>query len=145
MRENQDSLDRFISVQDQAYETALTEIRRGRKESHWIWFIFPQLKELGRSGRALFYGISGLEEARRYLAHPVLRARLEEISGALLTLDTNDPQAVMGYPDVLKLRSSMTLFAHAAGPGSVYAQVLDKFYGGAEDELTVRLLRDSAK
>ena len=144
MCEDRYNLERFLRAQEQGYPVALEEIRRGRKESHWIWFIFPQLQALGRSGNSLYYGIDNLEEARCYLAHPVLRARLEEISGALLMLDTCDAAAVMGYPDVLKLRSCMTLFAHAAGPGSIYEQVLGKFYGGVEDSQTVRLLREES-
>lgn len=133
-------LERFLRAQEAAYDVALREIRQGRKQSHWIWFIFPQLKALGRSPNALYFGLANLEEARCYLAHPVLRARLEEISHALLALDAHDPEAVMGYPDVLKLRSCMTLFAHAAGPGSVYERVLETFYGGSRDAETLRLI-----
>ena len=140
MAETTYRLERFLRAQEEAYGIALSEIRQGRKQSHWVWFIFPQLKALGHSPNALYFGLAGLEEARCYLAHPVLRARLEEISEALLALDSRDPEAIMGYPDVLKLRSCMTLFACAAGPGSVYERVLEAFYGGSPDTETLRLI-----
>ena len=145
MSERAYHLERFLRAHEQAYAVALDEIRQGRKQSHWIWFIFPQLKGLGSSHNALYFGIADLEEARCYLAHPLLRANLEEISEALLALETNDAAAVMGYPDVLKLRSCMTLFAHASEPGSVYERVLAKFYGGVEDAETLRLLGGDAE
>ena len=138
------NLERFLPKQDEMYDIALREIQNGRKESHWIWFIFPQLRGLGHSLYAKYFGIDGPEEARQYLEHPTLRARLEEISAALLALDTDNAPAVMGYPDYLKLQSSMTLFALISEPGSVYARVLDKFYGGARDAATLRLLKEQA-
>ncbi|MGI6217261.1 MAG: DUF1810 domain-containing protein [Coriobacteriales bacterium] len=137
------NLKRFLDAQQGDYEQALSEIRSGRKRSHWIWYVFPQLEDLGRSGTAKYYGISGAEEARAYLADPVLGARLREISAALLTLDENNPSRVMGYPDDLKLRSCMTLF-DAVSDGneedSVFSAVLDKFYGGEPDSKTLHLL-----
>jgi uncharacterized protein (DUF1810 family) len=133
-------LKRFLDAQEWDYETALKEIRSGHKQSHWIWYIFPQLKELGRSGTAKRYGIEDLAEAKAYLAEPTLRARLIEISEALLSLPENDPRKVMGYPDDLKLCSSMTLFAAADPECPVFQQVLDKFYGGKPDPLTLELL-----
>ena len=133
-------LERFTRAQEQMYETALREIRAGRKWSHWIWFIFPQMRGLGFSGNSVYYGIENLDEARQYLEHPVLRAHLEEICAALLALDTRDALAVMGHPDEMKLRSSMTLFSRASGPDSVYARVLREFYDGKEDAATLRLL-----
>ncbi len=123
------------------YQAALNEIRAGRKDSHWIWFVFPQLRELGFSPTAQYYGIADLAEARAYLAHPLLRARLIEISQALLALDDSDPSRVMGYPDDLKLCSSMTLFEAADPAIAVFAQVLEKFYSGKRDEKTLDLLK----
>ncbi len=136
----QDNLGRFIEAQAQMYKTALSEIRAGQKVSHWIWFIFPQLKELGYSPTAQFYGIADLAEAKAYLAHPTLRARLIEISEALLALEDSDPSSVMGYPDDLKLCSSMTLFEIADPSIPVFAKVLEKFYTGKRDEQTLKLL-----
>ena len=135
-------LSRFLKAQERDYETALAEIRSGRKRSHWIWYIFPQLKGLGFSSMAEYYGIDGIDEARAYMKDPVLSARLIEISGALLTLRSSDPGSVMGYPDDLKLRSSMTLFRAAAPEEPVFSQVLDKFFGGRGDDITLRLLQN---
>ena len=134
-------LNRFIMAQSRDYDRALSEIRAGRKRSHWIWYIFPQLKGLGMSSTSEFYGIDGLGEAKAYMENALLRERLLEISGALLTLDSNDASSVMGYPDDLKLRSSMTLFAEAAPECAVFQQVLDKFFGGEKDRSTLRMLR----
>jgi len=134
------SLEKFISAQARDYATALGEIRNGRKRSHWIWYIFPQIQGLGMSPTAQYYSIRDLEEAKDYMAHPLLRARLIEISEALLSLDSSNPSAVMGYPDDLKLCSSMTLFELAAPEEKVFAKVLDKFYGGRRDSMTLRIL-----
>ena len=134
------NLERFVKAQAGVYETALEEMRRGRKESHWIWYIFPQLKGLGLSETAQYYGIDGMAEAKAYLNHETLRKRLIEISEALLALPTDDALAVMGSPDNLKLCSSMTLFAMADKRGEVFHKVLDKFYGGQMDKRTLELL-----
>lgn len=134
-------LKRFLDAQQHDYAQALQEIRGGRKRSHWIWYIFPQLKELGHSDMAKFYGIRDLAEAKAYLAEPTLRARLIEISEALLTLPENDPNKVMGRPDDLKLRSSMTLFAAADPDCPVFRQVLDKYFDGKPDQRTLELLK----
>lgn len=134
------NLERFRKAQSHEYETALEEIKNGRKESHWIWYIFPQLKELGHSSTAKYYGLDGRGEAEAYLKDDVLRTRLIEISEALLSLDSSDPLEVMGYPDNLKLRSSMTLFALVSPETGVFSRVLDKFYHGEKDEKTVSLL-----
>jgi uncharacterized protein (DUF1810 family) len=124
-------LSRFIDAQSGGvYEEALAEIKAGRKESHWMWFIFPQLEGLGFSGTAHYYGIQGLDEAKEYLADETLGSRLREISTALLSLPTNDPRGIFGSPDYLKLSSSMTLFAMAAPDEKVFADVLNKYYGG---------------
>ena len=133
-------LERFVRAQIGSYETALWEIRRGRKCSHWMWYIFPQIAGLGMSSTAQYYAIQDLQEAEEYLAHPILGPRLLEISGELLKLSTNDAYAVFGWPDDLKLRSSMTLFAAVSPEGSVFHRVLDKYYGGIPDDLTLSLL-----
>ena len=133
-------LKRFLDAQKRDYEQALKEIRSGRKRSHWIWYIFPQLEALGYSSTAKYYGIRDLDEAKAYLAEPTLRSRLIEISEALLTLPENDPSIVMGYPDDLKLRSSMTLFLAADPDCPVFQLVLDKYYGGKPDPRTLELL-----
>ena len=133
-------LNRFLTAQEQDYAQALAEIRAGRKRSHWIWYIFPQLRGLGYSYNAEYYGLADAEEARRYLAHPVLGARLREITEALLELPESDPIRVMGRPDDLKLCSSMTLFEYVSVQDSVFGKVLDKYYGGRRDAATLQLL-----
>ncbi len=133
-------LTRFLEAQKPDYKTALAEIRNGRKVTHWIWYIFPQLAGLGHSGNAKFYGIKDIEEADAYRAHPVLGTHLIEISDALLHLDTNNATEVMGSPDDLKLRSCMTLFSEVPGASPVFQKVLDKFFGGLKDEKTIDLL-----
>lgn len=134
------NLERFIKAQNRDYPIALSEIRDGYKRSHWIWYIFPQLKQLGRSSLAQYYGIDSIDEAKAYLLHPVLRARLEEICEALLKLDSGDPYRIMGNIDGMKLRSSMTLFSEAAGRNSIFDRVLLKYYDGKKDDLTIKLL-----
>ena len=134
------SLDKFVSAQARDYDTALYEIRGGRKRSHWMWYIFPQLQGLGFSSTAQYYGIQDLEQAMDYMEHPVLGPRLVEISEALPALDSSNPSAVMGYPDDLKLCSCMTLFELAAPDQPVFGRVLDKFYGGRRDYRTLELL-----
>ena len=134
-------LARFVTAQDEdgIWQRALAEIRAGRKESHWMWFVLPQHVALGHSPTAKLYGISGVDEARAYLAHPVLGPRLLRTAQAVLASDT-DPQVVFGPVDAAKLRSSMTLFA-AADPGEpVFAAVLQKFYDGEPDPATLELL-----
>ena len=133
-------LDRFLDAQRGDYAAALAEVRRGRKTSHWMWYIFPQIAGLGQSSTARYYSIRDLEEAREYYAHPVLGQRLREISGVLLELRGSDPVAVFGGIDSMKLKSSMTLFAVAAPDDPIFQQVLDKYYGGEQDVLTLRIL-----
>ncbi len=133
-------LERFKKAQAEDYNTALEEIKRGRKESHWIWYIFPQLKELGFSSTAKYYGIDGLGEAKAYMADAELRRNLLEITDALFRQPETDIHRVMGYPDDLKLRSCMTLFEAAAPDQAVFGEVLDKFYGGKRDNATLNLL-----
>lgn len=137
------NLERFKNAQEGDYAIALSELRAGRKRTHWIWYVFPQLKELGRSSTAQYYGISGLEEARAYLADPVLGARLLECAEALLALDASNPKAVLGYPDNLKVCSSMTLFEVAGADDArwkPFGRVLEKFYHGKRDEHTLALI-----
>lgn len=137
------SLDRFLEAQEPMYDTALAEIKKGEKESHWMWYIFPQLRGLGKSQMAYAYGINGLEEAKAYLAHPVLSARLIEISEALLEHTDIIIEDLIGDLDVLKLRSCMTLFAFLSEEGSVFHQVLDCFYDGKMDEHTIELIKQN--
>ena len=134
------NLERFVREQQIWYRHALAEVRQGKKYGHWMWFIFPQLRGLGRSETAEYFGISGREEAAAYLAHPVLGERLREITGALLELETVDSIGVFGYTDSMKLRSCMTLF-HEISADPLYQQVLDKFYGGKPDPVTLSMLR----
>lgn len=133
-------LGRFVSAQRRDYLTALEEIRQGRKRSHWMWYIFPQLRGLGMSSTSHFYGIENLEQAKAFLDDPYLGGNLREISEALLALGTGDARSVMGSPDDLKLRSSMTLFSLAAPEEPVFKKVLEKFYRGIQDPATLRLL-----
>lgn len=133
-------LDRFLEAQRGDYAAALAEVRRGRKTSHWMWYIFPQIAGLGQSSTARYYSIRDLEEAREYYAHPVLGQRLREITSVLLALQGSDPVAVFGGIDSMKLKSSMTLFTAAAPDDPLFRQVLDKYYGGEQDSLTLRLL-----
>jgi uncharacterized protein (DUF1810 family) len=129
-------LTRFHDAQAGTYQIALAELRAGRKQSHWMWFVFPQLRSLGRSATARHYGIADLDEARAYLADPVLGPRLVEAAGAVLMHRGRPAEAIMGHVDALKLRSSATLF-EAAGGDRVFGEVLDAFYGGARCPLTV--------
>ena len=135
-------LRRFVAAQDAGgtYEQALREIRAGRKASHWMWFVFPQLAGLGRSDMARRYALSGPEEARAYLAHPLLGSRLGECARALLSLGGTDPVPVLGGIDARKLHSSMTLFARTAPEPALFADVLDRYFGGREDRGTTELL-----
>ena len=134
------SLDRFLQAHDLNYATALKEIQKGKKRTHWMWYIFPQLRGLGRSQMAYAYGINGLEEAKAYLEHPVLSARLIEITEALLEHKDQDIEDILGDIDAMKLRSSMTLFAFISEKNSVFFQVLECFYDGKMDEYTLKLI-----
>jgi uncharacterized protein (DUF1810 family) len=133
-------LSRFVSAQQSIYDQALAELRAGRKRSHWMWFVFPQLAGLGHSPTTERYAIKSVAEARAYLAHPVVGSRLVECSEALLSLQGQSASEIFGDPDDLKLRSSMTLFAHVSEPGSVFSRVLDRYYDGEEDPRTLQLL-----
>jgi uncharacterized protein (DUF1810 family) len=136
-------LERFVAAQDRGatYATALRELQDGRKRSHWMWFVFPQIAGLGRSPMAREYAIGSLDEARAYLAHPVLGPRLREAAAALLRHAGRDPQDLLGGIDALKLRSSMTLFTRAAPAGEpAFQAVLDAFYAGEADPATLERL-----
>lgn len=137
---NESSLERFVEAQETSYATALSEIKRGRKQTHWMWYIFPQLKGLGVSSTAQYYGLTDAAEAEQYSQHPVLGPRLLDISSALLELASSNATTIMGSPDDVKLKSSMTLFASLPGANPVFQRVLDKFYQGAQDPNTLRLL-----
>ncbi len=133
-------LSRFVEAQAGSYDRALAELRAGRKAGHWMWFVFPQVAGLGRSPTAQHYAIGDLDEARAYLAHPVLGPRLVECAQALLDLPGDDAATVLGPVDAVKLRSSMTLFAHADPAQPVFRAVLERYYGGREDEATTSRL-----
>jgi len=139
-------LQKFVNAQNhgygfgETYQTALAEIRQGRKISCWMWYIFPQMQGLGWSGTTAYFSIKDLAEAKDYYAHPVLGARLNEITEELLNIATDDPMAVFGYPDAYKLRSCMTLFKYAAPEQELFQKVLDKFCRSVEDEQTRKIL-----
>ena len=135
------SLERFVKAQEGSYEIALNEIKHGRKRSHWMWYIFPQIKGLGYSSTAQYYAIQDKQEAENYLKHPILSKRLMEISEELLKLDSNNASEVFGYPDDMKLKSSMTLF-HCVSGNKLFQKVLEKFFDGVLDEKTVVILEE---
>lgn len=135
------NLERFKKAQEYDYQSALQEVKKGRKRNHWVWYIFPQLRGLGMSSMADYYGISGLDEAKAYLADPVLGARLLEITQALMDLESADVYAVFGGIDAVKVRSCMTLFAAASGTKeNIFNRVLEKYYRGEKDRITLRML-----
>lgn len=138
-------LDAFVAAQDPVYADVLRELGAGRKRTHWMWFVFPQIAGLGSSETARRYALASLDEARAYLAHPTLGPRLRDCARLLLGLPGGDARAVLGSPDDLKLRSSMTLFSATAPAEAGFREVLEKFYGGERDPLTLGLLRDGAR
>ena len=134
-------LERFTAAQATTFDTALAELKSGRKRSHWMWFVFPQMRGLGHSSTAQFYGITSLEEARAYLAHPVLGRRLEEATQAVLAISGSTLPEIFGSPDDMKFDSSMTLFDLASdAPDNPYREALEKFCGGKRDQATLALL-----
>ena len=135
-----DDLQRFIDAQESDYANALAEIKKGRKRTHWMWYIFPQILGLGFSEMSKRYAIKDLDEAEAYINHPVLGQRLIEICSELLKLQSNDAHEIFGSPDDMKLRSSMTLFAALPNAYPVFKSVIDKFFNGAMDGATLRLL-----
>ena len=138
-------LERFVRAQNerQAYASAVTELRAGRKSGHWMWFVFPQIAGLGMSAMSRRYAISSLQEARRYLEHPILGERLRECARVLTELDGKTAQEIFGSVDAMKLRSSMTLFARADPEGPLFRDVLDRYFGGLADEATDARLTSS--
>ena len=134
------NLSRFVQAQEQDYEQALSELKLGRKQSHWMWYVFPQLDGLGSSPVTKLYSIKSEDEARTYLKHPTLGPRLLECAEAILGVDGKSAREILGSPDDLKLKSCATLFAHVSPPGSVFEQILEKFYSGERDAATLRLL-----
>ena len=139
-QDNTFDLNRFTDAQAGVYETAYAELKSGQKRTQWMWYIFPQIDGLGRSTTAKFYAIKSLEEARQYLKHPVLGARLLECAEGVLAINGRTASEIFGYPDDLKLKSSMTLFASVTTSGSVFVRVLDKYFHGERDVKTLQLL-----
>ena len=133
-------LQRFVAAQDPVFAAVCAELAAGAKSSHWMWFVFPQLRELGRSGTARLYGITSLAEAQAYWHHPVLGPRLRQCTDLMLALEGRSALQILGSPDDLKLRSSMTLFARAVPHEPVFQQALDQFFGGKPDPWTIELL-----
>jgi uncharacterized protein (DUF1810 family) len=143
METDSHNLQRFIDAQENTYQQALSELRRGKKQTHWIWYIFPQVAGLGSSSMAERYAIKSSAEAVAYAEHDILGARLRECTQALLAHGGRDIDDIMGFPDNLKLKSSMTLFAAISPPGSIFETVLDQFFGGQSDEKTVSFLKSN--
>ncbi len=134
------NLQRFVDAQDPVYARVVAELRAGRKQSHWMWFVFPQIAGLGRSAMAERYAIRSLDEAKAYLARPVLGGRLRECTELVLAVDGRSAHDIFGSPDDLKFHSSMTLFAHAAPDEPLFRKALEKYFGGKEDATTVAQL-----
>ena len=139
---NSFDLIRFVNAQDRTYESALSELRLKKKRSHWMWYIFPQVEGLGHSSTSKRYSIKSLEEAKGYMSHPVIGARLIECTVVVLNIEERSAKEVFGLPDNMKLKSSMTLFEYISETGSVFALVLDKFFCGERCEKTLQLLEE---
>ncbi len=137
----ENNLKRFTDAQAASYATALSEIKSGKKRSHWMWYIFPQIQGLGFSETSKFYTIKDLIEADEYLKHPILGSRLIEICNALLALESNNANRILGSPDDMKLQSSMTLFSSLPDAEPVFQSVLEKFFGGEKDNQTLRIIK----
>lgn len=133
-------LNRFVSAQHEVYNRILEELKSGMKRTHWMWFIFPQIHGLGHSTTAVYYAIKSIEEAREYLNHPLLGPRLLECAEAVLIIEGRTASQIFGYPDDIKLKSSMTLFAGVADSGSIFVRVLDKYFQGEQDARTLHIL-----
>jgi uncharacterized protein (DUF1810 family) len=140
-REDPYNLDRFLDAQSGIYELVANELRAGQKTSHWMWFIFPQVRGLGHTETSIFFAISSLDEASAYLAHPVLGPRLIECCELLLQVEGRSANQIFGFPDDLKLKSSMTLFAQAAGQDTLFQSVLNRYFEGNPDPRTLELLK----
>jgi uncharacterized protein (DUF1810 family) len=133
-------LNRFIQAQDKMYDSVLEELREGQKQSHWMWYIFPQIDGLALSATSKYYAIKSIEEAQRYLHHPVLGMRLVECAKTVLAIEGRSISQIFGYPDDIKLKSSMSLFGYVAAPHSVFIRILDKYFNGERDDKTLQLL-----
>ena len=138
--EDTHNLQRFVDAQKPAFEEVCAELRAGHKRSHWMWFIFPQMKGLGHSETAIYYGISSRQEAEAYLAHPVLGPRIRECTRLVNMVEGRSIDQILGYPDNLKFRSSMTLFASTGSENQIFKDALQKYFDGEPDQLTVKLL-----
>jgi uncharacterized protein (DUF1810 family) len=134
-------LNKFVEAQERDYQIALTEIKNGRKQSHWMWYIFPQIKGLGLSQTSKYYAINDIEEAKNYLNHPIIGSRLIEISNELLKLNTDNALSIFGSPDNLKLKSSMTLFSLVEKTNPVFQLVLGKYFKGEKDSQTMQIIK----
>ena len=134
------NLRRFLDAQDPVYAQVCSELRAGRKRSHWMWFIFPQIQGLGYSPLAKKFAISSVDEAKAYLDHPILGARLKELCRLVNRVEGRSIEEIFGYPDDLKFRSSMTLFAHAASDDQIFRDALEKYFNGEDDPATVERL-----
>lgn len=141
--EKEFDLDRFLEAQQETYDTALREIREGKKQTHWMWFIFPQLKGLGFTDYNIFYGIENIQEAAQYFNHPVLGKRLTTITKAILKVENKTALEILGRPDERKLKSCMTLFGLLDETDEGFRQVLEKYYNGEQDERTLQLIKES--
>jgi len=139
---SENNLKRFLDAQERDYQRALTEIQNGRKQGHWIWYIFPQIAGLGFSSTSAFYAIVNLQEATDYIQHPVLGSRLIETAKAFLDIKGKTANQILGSPDDLKVRSSMTLFSLTANADPVFQAVLDKYYNGKPDEKTISIIKN---
>lgn len=139
------TLTRFLSAQQNIYPQVLKELQSGKKTTHWMWFIFPQIEGLGHSSTAKYYSIKNIEEANEYLAHPVLGKRLLECSNVLLNIDAKTADEIFGFPDNMKLRSCMTLFKYVAPEQRVFADVVKKYFNAQHDEQTVSILQNIEK
>ncbi len=139
------NLERFVQAQNDVYDDVLHELRNGRKRSHWMWFVFPQIEGLGFSAISQLYSIKSLAEATAYLAHSVLGPRLIECAETVLGVEGRSAHEIFGSPDDMKLKSCATLFAHVLPPGSAFHRILDKYFGGALDTRTLELLADQSK
>ena len=139
------NLKRFLDAQEKDYAAALQEIKNGKKCSHWMWYIFPQIAGLGLSSTSRYYAIANIDEAKEYMCNPVLKAHMLEICGALLQINNKDANKIFGYPDNLKLKSSMTLFEAATPEHEVFKEVLEQYFQGKHDEKTMHIIRLGAE
>src|SRR5438045_1981844 len=141
MLRNDFALNRFMEVQQPIYPQVLSELRKGKKTTHWMWFIFPQIEGLGHSSTAKYYSIKTIEEAKEYISHPILGKRLLECTNTILKIENKTVDEIFGYPDNLKLKSSMTLFNFVSPKHKEFADVLKKYFDNEQDELTISILQ----